>query len=240
MKHFDLRHIGVIGPAGNMALERELPAHLPAGFAINHARADRPDATRLTTQSLLTMGRNAVAAAQTLIRTRPEIILYACTSGSFVQGPGSEDSIAEEITATTGCPALTTSRGLLQALDHLDVRSVFLVTPYPEEINAAEVAFLQASVRQVIGCKAHACCVDYPISAVDSRDTVDLILQNRDLALTADAVFISCTNLLTFDIIAELERELDRPVISSNQASLWAVLKAVGAQSQPFGQRWAL
>lgn len=226
MKHADLRRIGVIGPAGNMALEWELPRHLPPGFAINHARALRPGGRGLTADSLRAMADNAVAAAETLIRTAPEILLYACTSGSFVDGPGSEDAVAARIAAATGIPALTTSRAVLRALDALGARSVHLVTPYPDGINQAEIAFLEAAGLTVTRCDAHACDDARPIGAVSSGETRDLVLATAD---AADVVFISCTNLLTFDIIPDLERRIGKPVVSSNLASLWAVLGAIGA-----------
>lgn len=229
MKHSDLRRIGIVGPAGNMALEAELPRHLPPGFAINHARAQRPGGTDLTAESLREMGRNAVAAAGTLVRVAPEIILYACTSGSFVDGPGSEDAVATEIEDLTGVPALTTSRAVLRALAHLGARSVYLVTPYPDAINRAEIAFLEGAGMSVVGCDAHVCDTARPIGAVDSLETRDLVLANLDRARAADAVFLSCTNLLTYDIIPELEHILDRPVVSSNLCSLWGALTAIGA-----------
>jgi maleate isomerase len=40
----------------------------------------------------------------------------------------------------------------------------------------------------------------------------------------ADAYLISCANIATFGIIAELEERLDRPVVTSNQAVLWDAL----------------
>ena len=36
-----------------------------------------------------------------------------------------------------------------------------------------------------------------------------------------DAVFLSCTNLRTLDVIDEIEAELGLPVVSSNQALAW-------------------
>ena len=44
----------------------------------------------------------------------------------------------------------------------------------------------------------------------------------------ADGMFISCTNLRTIDVLARLEAELNVPVISSNLATCWGCLRAVG------------
>ena len=43
----------------------------------------------------------------------------------------------------------------------------------------------------------------------------------------ADAIFISCTALSVIHIIETLEEDLKRPVITSNQATLWAALRKI-------------
>ena len=53
----------------------------------------------------------------------------------------------------------------------------------------------------------------------------------RDLALAADspmaeAVFLSCTNLRTLGVLRDLQEEMGKPVLSANQVSLWAALRA--------------
>ncbi|MCY4108296.1 MAG: hypothetical protein OXG11_04610, partial [Chloroflexi bacterium] len=40
-------------------------------------------------------------------------------------------------------------------------------------------------------------------------------------------LFLSCTNLKTFEILEDLERKVGIPVVSSNSASLWAALRAL-------------
>lgn len=41
-------------------------------------------------------------------------------------------------------------------------------------------------------------------------------------------MFISCTNLASLGVIAALERDLGKPVITSNQACFWACLRRLG------------
>jgi maleate isomerase len=47
----------------------------------------------------------------------------------------------------------------------------------------------------------------------------------------ADALFISCTNLPTYDVIPQLEAELRIPVISANQVTMWAALRRLGTRA---------
>ena len=44
----------------------------------------------------------------------------------------------------------------------------------------------------------------------------------------ADALFISCGALRTIDVIDQLEQDLGKPVICSNQAMMWDVLRKAG------------
>ena len=53
----------------------------------------------------------------------------------------------------------------------------------------------------------------------------------------AQAVFASCTNLPTYDLIAPLEAELGKPVLTANQVTLWAALRRAGSTAVGPGQR---
>jgi maleate isomerase len=44
----------------------------------------------------------------------------------------------------------------------------------------------------------------------------------------AEALFLSCTNLRTFDALEPLEQELGKPVISSNLATMWHAIRLAG------------
>jgi arylmalonate decarboxylase len=43
----------------------------------------------------------------------------------------------------------------------------------------------------------------------------------------ADAIFISCTSLATLRLIPAIEAELGKPVVTSNQATFWNVLRVL-------------
>ena len=46
-----------------------------------------------------------------------------------------------------------------------------------------------------------------------------------------EAVFASCTNLKTFNIINEAEKSIKKPVISSNLALAWNMLNISGVKN---------
>jgi maleate isomerase len=55
----------------------------------------------------------------------------------------------------------------------------------------------------------------------------------------AEGVFISCTNVPTYDIIAPLERWLGKPVLTANQVTMWSALHAIGSPMMAAGQQLA-
>mgnify|MGYP000425995871 CR=1 FL=1 len=97
----NVRRIGVLAPPGNVAMERELPRYVPEGVIVNHNRMSRPG-SGITRESLLAMIDSVDRAAHDLAQAYPEVILYGCTSGSFLAGPGREDELGTRITAGTG------------------------------------------------------------------------------------------------------------------------------------------
>ena len=50
------------------------------------------------------------------------------------------------------------------------------------------------------------------------------------ISADADALFISCTALKSARIATLIEREIGRPVVTSNQAAAWQVLNIIGIQ----------
>ena len=51
----------------------------------------------------------------------------------------------------------------------------------------------------------------------------------------AEALFISCTALPVLNIIDRLEKKLDKPVLSSNQALIWDSLESIGKNKSVTG-----
>lgn len=227
----DLTRIGVLVPPGNCTCEAEFPRYLPEGFAVNFNRLSRPGG-RLTTESLLAMIVSLERAAKDMAMVEPKVILYACTSGTFLSGPAKHGELGEKIRAATGVPGITTSTAVLEALRALSAGRVFMATPYPKDINEHEIEFLEYHGIQVPKHDSFLYQESRDIRVTPSAKTAELVLKHKSFIKGMDAVFISCTNLRTMDQIERLERELGVPVISSNSATLWAGLREAGAETR--------
>jgi maleate isomerase len=223
----NVRRFGALIPPGNVAIERELPPLLPPGVVMNVNRLSRPGKGVRKAESLLGMADSIERAAHDMALVAPELILYACTSGSFIIGLGREHEIAERIAAHTGVPSVTTSTAVISALRAVNAKRVFMVTPYPDDINLHEVEFFNHYGIEVPAWDAFRCEDSAGNRAIPSERVRDMILDHAADVAAADAVFISCTNLLSLDQIVGLEQRLGKPVVSSNQSSLWAALQAM-------------
>jgi maleate isomerase len=228
------RRIGALIPPGNVTVEREFAYFAPAGVYVHYNRLYRPTVS-VDKAGLLSMIESAEKASRGLAQANPEIIVYACTSGSFLSGPGREDEIGEMIERWTGISARTTSSSVIMGLKALKAKRVFMLTPYPDDIHAQEIEFLKFRGIAVDGHDTFRCADTVQIRDIPSETVAKRVLKHSVQASECDAVFISCTNLLTLDQIAGLERTLGVPVTSSNHCTLWAALRHMNVETTGLG-----
>lgn len=171
-------------------------------------------------------------AARSLTAGRARTVAYACASGSFIGGASGERGIREAILASGAEHALTTSGAIVEALAHLGLTKVAIATPYTADLSAHLDTFLTEYGLEVV--QHGALGLDHEIWAVQPEVTADLIRQvDRP---EAEGIVVSCTNLPTYDLIAPLEEELGKPVITANQATIWAALRRLGREAVGPGQ----
>ncbi|WP_174844670.1 maleate cis-trans isomerase family protein [Cryobacterium ruanii] len=226
------RGIGVICPF-DMALDRELWRWMPPEVSLFFTRTvfvDEPVSVELALEVSETA--DILAAARNLSGVSPEVMAYACTSGSFVNGVTGSNRISAAMERGGAPRGITTSGALVDALDYLGVQRLVVVTPYVADLAALLGDFLAESGRSVVAQSSLG--LGENIWQVPYATTIELI-RNADVP-EAEAIFVSCTNLPTYDILAPLELELGKPIISANQVTVWAALKALGLAAVGPGQ----
>lgn len=221
------RGVGVVAPF-DFALDRELWRWMPDEISLRLTRTPYvPVEVSLDLARLVSEHETLGEAVRALGASEPEVIAYACTSGSFVGGVVGERAMCEAMNTAGEVPSLTTSGALLEALEELGAKRIALVTPYTESVTESLEEYLaEAGVtvtgRAFLGLTRHIWKVPY-------RSVVDMA--RRAVIGAADALFISCTNLPTYDAIPQLEAELRMPVLSANQVTMWAALRRIGAHA---------
>ncbi|WP_232333622.1 Asp/Glu/hydantoin racemase [Agromyces laixinhei] len=224
--------IGVVAPH-DMALDAELWRWVPDEAALFFARTSYlPLAVSLEMVELLGDITGIRSATEQLKAIEPVAYAFACTSGSFVHGRAGERAAAAALSEAGGAPGITASGAILAALGHLRIRRVAVATPYDATITARLESFLVEAGVAVTGIRQ--LDLDSRMWTVPYARTADLIREANSDA--AEAIVVSCTNLPTYDLITPLEHELGKPIISANQATMWAVLTQCGLAAVGPGQ----
>jgi len=215
--------IGVVVPATNTATEHEFWPAMPPGVTLSFARAlSSRDTNQI--QRLAAYRASALQGAIELAEVRPDLVAWACTSGSFVKGAGYDRALAAEMEKACGVSVLTTSTAIIAALAALGVRKLALGAPYPQTITDIERRFFEESVPGLQVVNTAIIDIPDPYSRGLVRPEDAYRLGRRANVDDAEAVLLSCTDLQTFAIVDVLEKDLGKPVISSNLATLWAML----------------
>jgi maleate isomerase len=127
-----------------------------------------------------------------------------------------------------GAPAAcTTSGALIDALAKLGIGRLAIATPYVEPVTRRLVGYLAEHDVRTVSCEGLGLLGN--IWRVTYAEVVEIVRAvDTD---EAEALFISCTNLPTYDLIEPLEQALGKPVLTANQVTMWAALRAMGREA---------
>lgn len=218
------RGIGIIAPF-DLALERELWRWTPLDVSLHLARTPyEPVSVSLEMAELVSEERHLQTATRDVLGVEPEVVAYLCTSGSFLHGVAHEERLRAAILDAGAPDALTTSGALAEALRELGLSRISVITPYDEALTDRLVAFLAELGVETV--RSNYLGLGGGIWRVNYRTVAELIYAADDPR--SEAVFVSCTNLPTYDIIGPLEQELGKPVLTANQLTIWACLGRMG------------
>jgi maleate isomerase/arylmalonate decarboxylase len=219
--------LGLIVPPTNTVNEAEWSRLVPAGVTFHthrmplHLGANTPEGRAELLHDLS-------GVVGLLKQARVDVVAYACTAGSMMNPV---NGLPDEIAARNDIAAVTTSAAIVAALKVLNVRRLSVATPYHAALNDHETHFLEENgftVERLIGLGIGAGGPsEYPLIAQTPLEKV------RETARAcfvpgSEALLITCTDFPTLPLIAGLEAEFGVPVVTSNQATLWASLRAAG------------
>jgi len=222
--------IGFVLLATEQTIEENVFRLCPPGVGMHFTRAANPDS--ITVASLAHMADDLARAASTLLPDGSlDVISYGCTSGSLVIGEPRVFAELNKGAATAIATSLIT--GVIRALHAVGATNIAVATPYLDEINTLEATYLQDAGFNVAR-----------INGLNLERDSDMIRVRPDFIAEyaaaldgpdVDAIFISCGALRSLDIVDALEQRLGKPVICSNQAMIWDVLRLAGIDDKIIG-----
>jgi len=229
--------IGLIVPPTNTVNEAEWARMTPEGVTIHvtrmrlHADTQSPEGEAQLYADIERTTRDLAAASL-------DAIAYGCTAGSMVMPLA---KLTDYMAGIAGVPCVATAPALVRACRALGVARVALATPYHDALNEHERHFLAQNGIEVVALKG------LGIGAGGPHEYVRIARVPKEEVLAharsvdrpeAQALMISCTDFATLEAIPALERALGKPVITSNQATFWAALRAarVDDRLQSFGR----
>jgi len=215
--------IGLIVPSSNTTMESEFWKLAPPGVSIHTSRIKLVE---VTAEALKEMVKEVTRAAEELATAEVDVIVFGCTTGSLLEGIEWENRLRESIESKVGIKTVTTAQAVVEALRKLKAKKIVVATPYIDELNEREKKFLEENGFKVLKIKGLGIIKNSEIGK--QEPWVAYRLAKEVFQKEADAVFISCTNFRTIEIIEALEQDLERPVVSSNTASFWYALRSIG------------
>jgi len=154
-----------------------------------------------------------------------DCVAYGCTSGSIAAG---YDSIFEKVNkAKPNTKVSTPITAAIKGMKKLGIKNLSIFTPYTSEINDSVAKFFNKENYNINDMNYFDIASDLDIGKVDSNHLFS-VLKKIDLS-KSDALFVSCTALPVLSLINDLEKELNKPVISSNQALIWDWLELINS-----------
>ncbi|WP_369196532.1 maleate cis-trans isomerase family protein [Streptomyces djakartensis] len=162
------------------------------------------------------------AEVQELRHAGADAVVWASTSGGFVQGwDGAQDQV-RTLAQAAGLPASSTSFGFAHAVRELGVRRVAIGAAYPEDLAQLFAQFLRSDGVDVVSVHGSGGTA----AAGAGWGEAELLALARDCDHPeAEALLLPGTDLHTAAHIPALEKEVGKPVLTANQVTVWEALR---------------
>ena len=212
--------LGVIVPSWNTVMEYEFKRMTGESTSL-HAQRIRHTAD--TEENVKWLSTQAPEAAELLSHAKVNAICFGCTGSGFLKTPAQDRAFAVDLQKRTGISTTTSSASIVEALRKLRAKKISVASPYEPWMNEKLREYLVADGFQVVamkglGTQAHGSVQPETVKAL----ALEVVRPDTE------AVFISCSNFRTLDIIEAVEKESGKPVVTSNQAAMWGTLRGIG------------
>ena len=216
---------GLIVLQNDETMEPELgPMFHQPGAALYHSRI--PSGLEVTPETLGKMKAELPHVAALLPDASPlTVVGYGCTSGATIIGQTLVSTLIRQV--HPGVLTTDPITAVQVATAHLGVRRIGFITPYVAEVSTAMRTLLQQGGLEIAAFASFAQAEEATVARITADSLMQAITGMAD-GTEVDAVFVSCTNLRSLDVIEAAEARIGKPVLSSNQVLGWHMLRLAG------------
>lgn len=232
--------LGVILPSTNTVVEAEYNDMRPAGVSFHTSRIyiEKPelDGDDSFETFLDDLRQNLDVAVKSVVTCKPDRIVMGMSAETFWGGADGAAEFEKHIRDLSDLDVSTGALACKEGLAKFGAKRIGIITPYQpvgdEQVRSyfTDIGF---EVTAVVGLKGD--------SATSIADFTPEEVRAAFLAVDGpdvDALVQAGTNLAAVAVAAQLEKELGKPVIAINAATVWHALRAEGIndQLQGFGR----
>lgn len=222
------KRIGVMVPSTNTTFEADFQLVAPRDVTIHGQRLWLTNGDE-GAAGMDRMNAEIESGAKYLATANVNVVAYGCTTGSFYRGPGWDTEMIALMERAAGVPAVATSPSVVEALRRFGARRISVATPYPEWNNKQLRAYLEALGFEVLNVEGEPNAARSGNQGINDRDPEEVVaFASRACRPDAEALLCSCTAWRSLEAVEELERRTGRPVVTSNQASIWKAFRTLG------------
>lgn len=172
-------------------------------------------------------GRLAEGAQSLVTEHRPDSVMWACTSGSFVFGWEGAREQVRRLQEVTGLPTSSTSLAFVEACRALGLGRVSVAASYPQDVAEHFVEFLGRGGIEVTAMGSHGIVTAAEVGTL-GYEQVEAIATGADVSDGAQAVLIPDTAMHSLQWVDRLEAAVGLPVLTANQVTVWQGLNLLG------------
>ena len=223
--------VGLITLATDFRIEKdfnEVIKNMDVDLFVNRIHCYFP----LTSENLIKMSNTVTEVSKDILpNEKLDCVVYGCTSGTIAAG---YQSIHDKVNLAKPNTKVTTPiTSAINALKSLKIKKLSIFTPYTDEINRSVINYFKKENIEINELSYFDIASDLDIGKVDPQHVFET-LAKIDLS-KSDALFVSCTALPVLSVINELEKKINKVVLSSNQTLIWDTLKEINYNNKVEG-----
>ena len=218
--------VGLVVVSGSTVSELRYPRAVPdVGFFASRVLLGGDQGL----EALMEMEKGSSRAVQELASAGVDSIAYCCTVSGAQRGLAKDREFCADMERQWGAPTTSTMLAAAEALLHLHLHRVVLVSPYPHSYHEAESRYLAEAGIEAVADHGMGLRTAGEFASVSPDEIYRFALEAwQKSGEDADGLFISCMNFDAMAAAQALEDAIGKPVVTSHTATLWRALTLAG------------